>query len=216
MLASGLHVLTLFGIAFGILVLLLVVLSRLRARTVAKGFLLLLATTLVGVAWLMFAPARRGGPDVRPLPAIPRVPEAEFPLAALETDPFDFDQHIETIKEHGDRAAEIARIQFQRGAEAVNEAARQVAQQTREFTVQHSIPSVPLVAHRVVDGVRHARPVGLASSALMAFAMGAILYLGYIFLDASTRGHFTWSLRIVSVLTFAALCLAISVLRHGL
>lgn len=217
MLASAEHSWSLFGIACGgLVVVVAVILSRRRAKMVGISVLLLMMMAFAGAATFMFMPARRTAPSARFVPPIPPVPKAELPLASLDANPVSFDLSVENIREHGDRAVEIARIKIQAGAEAMSDVAQQVAEQTQVLVLQHNIPPVPDVARRVVDGVRRARPAGLAASGLMAFAIGALLYLGYIFLDASTRGHFTWSLRIVSVVTFAALCLALSVLRHGL
>jgi len=43
-----------------------------------------------------------------------------------------------------------------------------------------------------------------------ALALAAFLYVGYLFLDAGTRGQFTWSLRIVSLLAFAVFLAALA------
>lgn len=61
------------------------------------------------------------------------------------------------------------------------------------------------------DWSRHGRGI---SSLLTALAIGAFLYLGYILLDASTRGHFTWSLRLLSLFSFSVLVGALVLLRH--
>ena len=63
---------------------------------------------------------------------------------------------------------------------------------------------------------RALRHDGVLASVVTALAIAAFLFLGYIFLDASTRGHFTWSLRILSVLVFVTICVAMAALRHGL
>ena len=67
---------------------------------------------------------------------------------------------------------------------------------------------------RRLDG-RKALP-GFAGTVLLAGAILVLLYLGYIFLDAGTRGQFTWQLRIISVLAFIGFCAAIVALRRGL
>lgn len=54
------------------------------------------------------------------------------------------------------------------------------------------------------------------SSVLIGFAVFAFLYISYLFLDASTRGQFTWSLRILSALTFICLFITIQLLRGSL
>lgn len=50
--------------------------------------------------------------------------------------------------------------------------------------------------------VRHPDGGWIAGSLVTAFALAAFLYVGYLFLDAGTRGQFTWSLRIVSLVAF--------------
>ena len=57
---------------------------------------------------------------------------------------------------------------------------------------------------------------GIAWTLLMGVAIAAFLYLSYLFLDAGTRGHFTWQLRVISVLAFVGICVAIAALRGGL
>lgn len=44
-------------------------------------------------------------------------------------------------------------------------------------------------------------------------AIAAFLGVGYVFLDASTRGQFTWPLRLVAVVAFAAIYVAMASLR---
>ncbi len=56
-------------------------------------------------------------------------------------------------------------------------------------------------------------PRCILSSLLTAAVIAAFLAVGYVFLDASTRGHFTWPLRIVAVVAFAAIYVAMSALR---
>jgi len=46
-------------------------------------------------------------------------------------------------------------------------------------------------------------------------ALAGMIYLGYLFLDAGTRGHYTWTLRAVAVLGFAGLCAALVLLHLG-
>lgn len=66
--------------------------------------------------------------------------------------------------------------------------------------------------------VRHG-PLSIAlllPSLLTALSIGAFLAVGYVFLDAGTRGQFTWPLRIASVVAFAAICVAVAALRSRL
>lgn len=56
-------------------------------------------------------------------------------------------------------------------------------------------------------------------SGIVGFAVGgliilAFLYIGYLFLDAGTRGQFTWTLRIISIVAFFGICGVVAMLRH--
>ena len=72
--------------------------------------------------------------------------------------------------------------------------------------------------------LRHASRAPLAqqirgkpmSHLLTAVAIAAFLCVGYVFLDAGTRGHFTWRLRITAVVAFAAIWVAMASLRGQL
>lgn len=57
---------------------------------------------------------------------------------------------------------------------------------------------------------------GLVWTVILGGAITVFLYLAYLFLDAGTRGHFTWQLRIISILAFVGICVAIAALRGGL
>lgn len=73
----------------------------------------------------------------------------------------------------------------------------------------------PGYALRVAD--QHPqRPDSPISSLLLAVMIGAFLCVGYVFLDASTRGQFTWPLRIASLAAFGAICVAMETLRNSL
>ncbi len=54
------------------------------------------------------------------------------------------------------------------------------------------------------------------SHLLTAVAIAAFLCVGYVFLDAGTRGHFTWRLRITALVAFAAIWVAMASLRGQL
>ncbi len=62
---------------------------------------------------------------------------------------------------------------------------------------------------------RHALGVGesVVSTLLMALVIAVFLGVGYVFLDAGTRGQFTWTLRIVTLFAFAAAYVAMVSLR---
>ncbi len=51
-------------------------------------------------------------------------------------------------------------------------------------------------------------------SLIAAAAIGAFLYVSYILLDASTRGHFSWPLRLAAVGCFGVIYMAMALLRH--
>lgn len=83
-------------------------------------------------------------------------------------------------------------------------------------TREHGRRSVLIETSR--GGIEHRRwnqRGGFIQTFIIAGALAAFLYLAYIFLDAGTRGHFTWTLRATAVLAFGALCAALSALRDG-
>lgn len=83
----------------------------------------------------------------------------------------------------------------------VRSAAREAARHSRD-AVRH----VRSEARRSTRGLRswtrgHSAK-GIAGMLVMAFALAAFLFVGYLFLDAGTRGQFTWPLRLVSLVAF--------------
>ncbi len=54
----------------------------------------------------------------------------------------------------------------------------------------------------------------LGKSLMIGMVMFAFLYVCYLFLDAGTRGQFTWSLRIISLFAFIMMMIVIQVLHH--
>ncbi len=67
---------------------------------------------------------------------------------------------------------------------------------------------------RVKDRLRQPGIRGRLGTGLTALAIAAFLFVGYVFLDASTRGQFTWSLRILSAVAFGMIFAAMALLRH--
>ncbi len=61
-----------------------------------------------------------------------------------------------------------------------------------------------------LDHLGHSR---VGEVVLSAIALAALLYLGYLLLDASTRGQFSWTLRIVSIITFGVIIAAVHALQ---
>ncbi len=60
------------------------------------------------------------------------------------------------------------------------------------------------------------RGVGVPGTIVAVMVLAAFLYVGYVLLDASTRGHFTWSLRLLSIAAFAALMFLAAAVHRGL
>ncbi|HUU82713.1 MAG TPA: hypothetical protein VM243_04335 [Phycisphaerae bacterium] len=52
----------------------------------------------------------------------------------------------------------------------------------------------------------HGERLPLHWTLVSGLALAAMIYLAYLFVDSGTRGHFTWPLRIFSVLAFVAIC----------
>lgn len=48
-----------------------------------------------------------------------------------------------------------------------------------------------------------------------AIALAAMVYLAYLFLDAGTRGQFTWPLRVFSVVAFVGICVLLVLYGRG-
>lgn len=82
--------------------------------------------------------------------------------------------------------------------------------QSRGFDPQRLKHQVEGFVERSHKRLTHRRIVG---SLVLALAIAAFLYVAYLLLDASTRGHFSWSLRVVSVILFGVIYLAVAVLR---
>lgn len=56
--------------------------------------------------------------------------------------------------------------------------------------------------------------VRIAGFAVAGLIVVAFLYIGYLFLDAGTRGQFSWTLRIASIVAFGAICAVVALLRQ--
>jgi hypothetical protein len=55
-----------------------------------------------------------------------------------------------------------------------------------------------------IRSVRHESGSRLVALAVSGSLLAAFLFVGYLFLDSGTRGHFTWSLRITMLAAFLA------------
>ena len=58
------------------------------------------------------------------------------------------------------------------------------------------------------------RFIGIAGFAVAGLIVVAFLYIGYLFLDAGTRGQFSWTLRIASIVAFGVICAVVALLRQ--
>ena len=67
---------------------------------------------------------------------------------------------------------------------------------------------------RVKESIHEPGIRGRLGTGFTALAIAAFLFVGYVFLDASTRGQFTWSLRILSAIAFGLIFAVASMLRH--
>lgn len=56
--------------------------------------------------------------------------------------------------------------------------------------------------------------VGIVGFAVAGLIVVAFLYIGYLFLDAGTRGQFSWTLRIASIVAFGVICAVVALLRQ--
>lgn len=187
-----------------------------RSRIARMCLMFCLTLVCLGGVFVLFAPMgppARWTNSTRLVPPMPPIPHIGVPVAAPGVEEVSIQGYLEAAKSHGERAASAARVKIQEGGEALAEFGDRVSVETHRFAVEHHLSNIP---HRTVAGLRQMRSKGIVAWGLTAFAIGALLYLGYLLLDASTRGQFTWSLRLASLLTFAALCAAMSVLRHGL
>lgn len=56
--------------------------------------------------------------------------------------------------------------------------------------------------------------VGIVGFAVAGLIVVAFLYIGYLFLDSGTRGQFSWTLRIASIVAFGVICAVVALLRQ--
>lgn len=79
-----------------------------------------------------------------------------------------------------------------------------------------SMGRVPAPARAPRDAAWLSPMLPLPWSVISAVALAAMIYLGYLFLDAGTRGQFTWLLRLFAVVAFATICGALLLAGRGL
>lgn len=224
--------------AIGAVAMLIVLFKALRGRA-ALG---LLAVALIGMAGLLLlAPMN----SKRHVAVWPQVMKSHIDKARSHIHPGDqphplgavdlpaLDAMEEQLSELAERGVETAR-------EIAHDAYAMAVTQT-ELLLKDEVPapgtaiegfgSVASVEVRVpaVEGVpaivrttstrRDANRAGRTSilhNILTALEIAAFLCVAYVFMDGATRGQFTWSLRLVSVVAFAAIYVALTSLRHQL
>lgn len=128
--------------------------------------------------------------------------------------------HMAVSAAHGDRAARSSprrSIAVSDGSTVIRsfdgEAASSITRETRNGVTTITLRNDQGVMVKTVTG---APSKSLARYALFGVALLSLLYIGYVFLDASTRGHFTWQLRFASFVALAGLCLAVLALQNKL
>ena len=80
------------------------------------------------------------------------------------------------------------------------------------------LPPEPRSAAELIQQQKPApHPARLAPhwTLVSAIALAAMVYLAYLFLDAGTRGQFTWPLRIFSVVAFVGICIFLVLYGRG-
>lgn len=75
-----------------------------------------------------------------------------------------------------------------------------IAQGVKEQFFEKAAPLIEKVAPR---GRR------LAMTGVSLAALGILVFLAYVFVDTGTRGHFTWTLRFLTVTAFVGICTAL-------
>ena len=78
------------------------------------------------------------------------------------------------------------------------------------WRLKHQVEGFVERSHK---SLTHRHAEGIVGHLVSALAIAAFLYIAYLFLDASTRGHFSWSLRVVSIILFGVIYVAVAVIR---
>lgn len=82
-------------------------------------------------------------------------------------------------------------------------------------------PQLPLEPRTVERSAQQQKPTAPPArlaphwTIVSAIALAAMIYLAYLFLDAGTRGQFTWPLRIFSVVAFVGICIFLVLYGRG-
>ncbi|MFQ5494002.1 MAG: hypothetical protein ACE5EX_01345, partial [Phycisphaerae bacterium] len=202
-------------------------------------FFTLIALAFTGVAVMMFTNARRRGvtaawrynPGQRFSMAVTR----EARKAARSRDA------LQTAREMAEATRETAVVikqHYRQAADAIADSAREIratagavgltersGETDLSLAVAMKTPAEHLPDESIADVLfekarrKHGAVASIRRSAVLgslvtAAAIALLLYLGYLLLDASTRGHFTWPLRILSVVAFVTLFAAVVLLRQ--
>ncbi|MGD2110144.1 MAG: hypothetical protein PVI86_12240 [Phycisphaerae bacterium] len=212
--------------------------ALIRRKAIPLLFGLALIVLTLGAAWILVAGGRRApsrtvtypfyGPDVQAfaheLPESDAICSAEWEKRTLR--PFEFDESTS-------RETRLART-YQRKAEALERSHERIV-----ITEKGPVVLVPAPPPSPSDEVFTDFPVtvqvtapdyrrpswlarwqivrgGLVWNLVTGLSIAALLFVGYVVLDASTRGQFTWPLRILSVMVLGVIFAALAALRGGL
>lgn len=203
--------------------LLLAVLAVMTSQRPVVGGLAIAAMVLMTLA-AFFAARPRGLSPLRPGPLAPRIPRFVVPPSP------DVGQIEQRVTELARRQEEQVSKQIQdvwdrvdlvptgeRGEERhVVLTARGRASAASAEAGVHGEPT-PSPRKELVRRLTRVTGLGHASGGnrtvwftlLIGVAIAALLYMAYLFFDITTRGHFTWPLRVVSVLAFMVICVAL-------
>lgn len=157
-------------------------------------------------------PMRVGEDIVRPPnpPILPRSTSVDIPdppttetTNTWETLPERFANTVITVV---DRSTAIA--------ERAAERAEELREQVEEFRTEHEEQTAADLEASLDDDAdtrlgHRSLPRRGPGTLVTILASTALLYVGYLFLDANTRGQFTWSLRVASLFTFAGIIAAV-------
>jgi len=195
---------------------LIALLTRRKAVPLTLGLALMLIFS--AAAWLFLAQGRRAGSSTAWVTDL-RVPYAQGITTYSREEPTTVIREFDKAEVH----------RFEAEAFAQTHESLETADEGRMIVLPPA-PSLPPEAlgpatvHLLTqDRLRkpwfgHLRIVrgGLVWNLVTALSIAAFLFVGYVLLDASTRGHFTWSLRILSVLVLVGVFMTMAAMRAGL
>ncbi len=214
--------------------------SLMRQKAIAATLALALIVPALAGAWLILAQGRMRGPSSRWIThrgASDAEGNAPFSFGGAEA---EFRHELEESRKNHRDVSELVSAEMRR-AELYKLEAEALARTHDSLVVSEDgsvvvlaptppPPSVPIEAVGPATVHTLTRQYlrepwmgrwgivrgGLVWNLVTGFSIAALLFVAYVFLDASTRGHFTWSLRILSVLVLVGIFATMAALRLGL